>query len=193
MRDTVQPIPGESFLVTLLSISSKTWVLCFSASPRTGLICDWLFLVFSGVSLETAANFFFLFHFCHISERNACQLWRLKWTFLARTLRWSPPLWGKLVSFIGNSFWWEILCTTPESYNFLYIISFFVSPIYSFSMARNIIVHTQMQCTIREKSILIILFIKEKCRLWREINTSHSISFVLGHVFSIKGQKTSRI
>ena len=51
----------------------------------------------------------------------------------------------------------------------------FVSPIYTFSLAWKFIVYRPIHSTNREK-YLTILFIKEKCQLWPEMNTSPSIS-----------------
>ena len=57
MRDSVRLNFWESLLVTFSSVSSETWVMYSSAIPGISVFCDWLFLVFSGVSPETAANF----------------------------------------------------------------------------------------------------------------------------------------
>ena len=57
MHDSVRLNFCESFLVTLPSISSETWVMYSPAISGLSVFCDWLFLVFSGVPLETAANF----------------------------------------------------------------------------------------------------------------------------------------
>ena len=56
MPNAVQLKSWWSFLLILLSVSSETWVMYFSAIPGLSVFYDWLFLVFSGVSLETAAN-----------------------------------------------------------------------------------------------------------------------------------------
>ena len=48
---------GQFF--SLPSISSATWVMYSSAIPELNAFCDWSFLVFSCVPLETAANFLF--------------------------------------------------------------------------------------------------------------------------------------
>ena len=45
------------FLMTLPSFSSETCVMYSSAIPGTDMLCDWLFLGFSCVSLETTAVF----------------------------------------------------------------------------------------------------------------------------------------
>ena len=57
MRDFVRLNSWDSFLVTLPLISSETCVMYSSVIPGTTVICDWLFLVCSCVSLETTANF----------------------------------------------------------------------------------------------------------------------------------------
>ena len=52
--------------MTLSLISSETWVMYSSAIPGLSVLCDWLFFVFSGVSLEAAANFFLFPNFAVI-------------------------------------------------------------------------------------------------------------------------------
>ena len=49
-----------------------------SAIPGLSVFCDWLFLVFSGVSLESAANFLLLLNVAMNLIEKLCQLWRLK-------------------------------------------------------------------------------------------------------------------
>ena len=67
------------FLVTLLSIFSETWVKYSSAISELSVFCDWLFLVFSGVSLETTANFLLFLNVAMILRKKLCHLWRLNW------------------------------------------------------------------------------------------------------------------
>ena len=55
--DYVRLNSWESFSVTLSSNFPETWVMHSSAIPGLSVFWDWLFLVFSGVSFETAANF----------------------------------------------------------------------------------------------------------------------------------------
>ena len=58
MRDIVLLNSWDSFLVTLLSISSETWVIYSSLILGTDVFRDWPFLRFSScVSLVMAANF----------------------------------------------------------------------------------------------------------------------------------------
>ena len=57
IRDSVRLKFFESFLLTLPSISSETWEMYSWANSGSSVFCDWLSLAFSGVSLETAANF----------------------------------------------------------------------------------------------------------------------------------------
>ena len=59
MRDSVWQNTSGSFLVTLNSTSSETRVMYSSAITGLTVFCDWLFLLFSGISLETSANFLF--------------------------------------------------------------------------------------------------------------------------------------
>ena len=77
--------------------------------------------------------------------------------------------------------------TVPKATK-LYNNSTFVSAIYTFSLAGNIIVYTPNQSTIREKYFNQIIC-KGKCQLWREINTSPSIYSFIDRVFSIFRRK----
>ena len=45
------------------------------------VFCDWLILVFSGVSLETAASFLLFLNVAMIVSERFCQCWRLSWSF----------------------------------------------------------------------------------------------------------------
>ena len=49
----------------------------FSANPGLSVFCDWLFLVFSGVSLEAAANFHLFLNVAKILREKCviCQDW----------------------------------------------------------------------------------------------------------------------
>ena len=81
MRDSVRLNSLENFLVTLPSISSETWEMYSWAIPGSSVFCDWLFLVISGVSLETAANFLLFHNVSMILKENLYQFWRLNWFF----------------------------------------------------------------------------------------------------------------
>ena len=81
MRDSVQLNSLESFLVTLPSISSETREIYSWAIPESSVFCDWLFLVFSGVSLETAASFLLFLNLAIFLSEKLCQLWRMNWFF----------------------------------------------------------------------------------------------------------------
>ena len=74
-------------------------------------------------------------------------------------------------------------------YNNTIIISTFASPIYTFSLAGNIIVYTPSQGTNLEKYFNQINYEDEKRWLWEEINTFHSIPFLIDCAFSIIRQK----
>ena len=84
-RDFVLLNSFESFLVTLPSISSEIWQMHSWAISGSSVFCDWLFLVFSGVSLETAAKFFLFLRVTMILREKFCQQWRLNWSFLLLT------------------------------------------------------------------------------------------------------------
>ena len=79
MCDSVRLNSLESFSVNLPSISSETWAMYSSAIPGSSVFCDWLFLVFSGVSIETACNFLLFLNVAMILREKLCQLWRLNW------------------------------------------------------------------------------------------------------------------
>ena len=68
IRDSNWLNSWDSFLVTLPSISSDTWVMYSSVIPGTNVFGAWLFLAFSWVSLETAANYRFFVSVAIISE-----------------------------------------------------------------------------------------------------------------------------
>ena len=72
----------ERFLVTLPLTSSETWGMYSWAISRSSVFSDWLFLVFPGVSPETAAKFLLFVKFAMILRQKFCQLWRLNWSFL---------------------------------------------------------------------------------------------------------------
>ena len=96
IRDSVRLNSFESFLVTLPSISSETWEMYSCASSGSSVFCDWLFLVFSRVFLETAAKILLIVRVAMILRAKSCQLWRLNWSCIFYNksvgLFW---LWGK--------------------------------------------------------------------------------------------------
>ena len=57
IRDSILLNSWDNFLVTLPSIFPETCVIFSSVIPETDVLCDWLFLGHSCVSLDTAANF----------------------------------------------------------------------------------------------------------------------------------------
>ena len=81
IREPVRLNSFENFLVTRSSISSEIWEMYSWAISGSSVFCERLFLVFSGVSLETAANFFFFLKVAIVPRENFCQLWRLNWKF----------------------------------------------------------------------------------------------------------------
>ena len=95
MRDSVRLHSWESFSVTLPSISSESWVMYSSAIPGLSVFCDWLFLLFSAVSLETAANFLLVLNVVMIWGKTSvsCNDWN---DFYFITKRQSPLLWGRM-------------------------------------------------------------------------------------------------
>ena len=74
MRDSVRLNSLESFLMTIPSISSETWEMYSSAIPGSSVFFHWLFLVFFGVSLGTAANFVVLLNVAKSLKEKLCRL-----------------------------------------------------------------------------------------------------------------------
>ena len=68
----------------------------FSAIPELSVFYDWLFLVFSGFSLGTAANFLLLPNVAKILKEYIvdCESWM---DFFSWANLWSPLLWGKKI------------------------------------------------------------------------------------------------
>ena len=98
LRDSVRLNYLENFLMTLPSLSSETWEMYSGAIPGSSVFCDWLFLVLSGVSLETAANFFLFLSVAMILREKLCQLWRQNWFFNLYQKWQSLLIWGEMVS-----------------------------------------------------------------------------------------------
>ena len=74
-------------------------------------------------------------------------------------------------------------------YNNQFKYSTFISPVFFFSLAGNIIVYRPSQGTNREKYFYHINYKDKRCRFWWEINTFPSISSLIGCVFSIFPRK----
>ena len=80
MRDSVLLNSWDSFLLTLPSISSETYVIYSSLILGTDVFRDWPFLGFSSCSsLVTAANFRLFLNVAIFWRENATQLWRLNY------------------------------------------------------------------------------------------------------------------
>ena len=133
-----------------------------SAIPGLSVFCDWLFLAFSGVSLETAANFLLFVKVVMILMEKPCQLWKLKWILFCNKN-------VSLFYFEGKRFQKKQIIndvefsTIPKGYNFILknnknINSSFVSPIYTFSMTVNITVYIPLQSTNRKKYFNHIIY-----------------------------------
>ena len=73
-----------------------------SAIPGLSVFCDWLFPVFSGVSLETATNFLLFLNVAMILREKLCQFWRLNW-FLSITNMSISSIMKEKVSIEANS------------------------------------------------------------------------------------------
>ena len=77
IRDSVRLNSFESFLITLPSISSETCETYSWAISGSSVFCNWPFLAFSAVFLETAANFLLILKVAMILRKKFCQRWRL--------------------------------------------------------------------------------------------------------------------
>ena len=88
MRDSVLLNSFESFLITLPPISLETREIYSGSLPESSVFCDWLLLVFSGVSLETAASFLLFLKVTMILREKFCQQWTLNWTFYTYIQQW---------------------------------------------------------------------------------------------------------
>ena len=83
MRDSVLLSSWDSFLETLLSISSETCVLYFWLIPGTDVFRDWPFLGFlSRISLVTAANFRFFLNVAIFSKARCYALMKTELVFI---------------------------------------------------------------------------------------------------------------
>ena len=158
MRDSVRLNSLENFLMNLPSISSKTWEMYSWAIPGSSMFCDLLFLVFSGVFLETAANFFLFFKVAMILREKFCQLWRLNWSFNSITK-------ANISFYYEGNFQskqtvnvFRKINTVPKATKLFNNIGTFVCPIYTFSLAGNITVYTPIQGTNRKKYFNYIIY-----------------------------------
>ena len=72
IRDSVLLNCFESFLVTLLSISSETWKKHSWAISGSIVFRDWVLLILSGASLETAASFRLFLNVAMLLKKKFC-------------------------------------------------------------------------------------------------------------------------
>ena len=122
IRDSVLLNSFESFLVNLPSISSETWEMYSWAISGSSVFWEWLFLVFSGVTLETAASFLLFLKVAMILREKFCQWWRLNWRFLFCNPNWLSPLIMREKSLNKYKQSMILKGTTSEGYN-IYIIT----------------------------------------------------------------------
>ena len=71
MREFFLLNSSDSFLVSPFAISSEVCVMYSSVISATNVFCDWLFLVISCVSLETAANSRLFLNVAILSKRKS--------------------------------------------------------------------------------------------------------------------------
>ena len=145
MRDSVLLNYWDSFLLTLPSISSETCVIYSSLILGTDVFHDWPFLGCSScVSLVTAGcQLSFLSQRCHSWRQNATQLWRLKYFVFVNQVE----IITKMLLFKINNWSQSVQSTDNQSDIMVSTLSTFVSPIYTFSLAGNIIVYTPSKGT----------------------------------------------
>ena len=153
MRDSVRLNSFESFLVTL---SSETWEMYSWASSGSSVLCDWLFLLFLGASLETAANFLLILKVAMILREKFCQLWRLKWFFYSITKANISSYYDGNVSTRANIdftkwVWYQRL----QNYIIIIVLSFLLFILFPW---RETIVYTPIQGTNREKYFNYLIY-----------------------------------
>ena len=161
-----------------------------SVIPGTNVFCNWLFLALSWVSLESAANFR-LFHRIAktLEKRKAQQLLGLNWFSILEMNSWQ----NKIFLFQErNRFQRQLTEIQRVKYGFnitnFYSISTFVSPIYTSSLGQTWMFLRQVKEQLG-KSNLIILFTKEKCRLWWEKHPSIHFSLHRLRFFHLSTEK----
>ena len=150
MRDSVLLNSWDSFLVTLPSTSSETCVIYSSLILGTDVLRDWPFLGCSScVSLVTAASF---------------RLFLNVVIFLK----------GKCYAVMKT----ELLITITDNQSDIKYLSlpyFHFSYLYTFNGGEHNCLHAKSRYKVGKRTLTIIIT-KEKCQLWREINTFPSIS-----------------
>ena len=156
VHDSVRLVFWDSFLVTLPSISSDIRVMYFSVIPETNVFCDWLFLAFFCVSLDTAANFLLSLSVSKMRKReklNSFEHWiRIFWITVKVSSEMQSPF-SECKSFNQyqqvllrqNSFY------VTKIYNLHKNKNSFVSFIWTFSLAGNKSVYKLILGTKREK------------------------------------------
>ena len=167
MRDSVRLNSFKSFLVTLSSTSSETWEMYSWAISGSSVFCYWLFLVLSGVCLETAADFLLFLKVAMILREISvsCEDWII-FQFVTK-VSISSIMRGK--GFNKD----KQLMISQNDYNTkklkLYIIKIVLSFLLfiHFPWRETKLFTSQFKLKIG-KSTFIILSIKEKCRHWRE-------------------------
>ena len=135
--------------------------------PASSVFCDWFFLVFSGVSLETAPNYLLFFDVAMIRREKLCQLWRLNSFFYFVTkVSISSITRGKGFNKSKQSLISKNECNTkrPQTFRLMIVLSSLL--FIPFFLGGKKTVCIPIQGTNGE-SILITLFIKRKRQLWR--------------------------
>ena len=116
------------------------------AISGSSVFCDLLSVVFSGVSLESIANFPLFLKVAMILMEKFCQFWRLNWSFSFVTkVSISSIAREKRVQQRETVYDFEQWVQFQKAANFYNINSNFLSPIYTFSLAGNMIFYTPNQ------------------------------------------------
>ena len=155
IRDSVRLNSFESFFSDPSFNFFRNLGIDFWAISGSIVFRDWVFLVFSGVSLETAANFLLFLNVAMLLSEKLCQLWRVNWSFLFLTkllisfylgvdLRANNLKEDKTVNDLYKRY------NTRGLSNYIKKI-IIVSPIFTFSLAESINVYAPNQGTNREK------------------------------------------
>ena len=150
IRDSVLLNSLESFLVTLPSISSETWEMYSWALSGSIVFRDWVILVFSGVSLETAAKFLLFLKFAMTLREKLCRQWRLNWSFYFIQQWYSLPIMREKGFKKMQTVWYQVQYNT-QRLQFIKKQKYFHFSYIYLSLAGNIIVYTPNQGTNRKK------------------------------------------
>ena len=156
IRDSVLLNSFQSFLVILPPISSETWEMWSWVASGSSVFCTLLFLVLSGVSMETAASFLLFRKVAMRLRVKFYQRWRLNLCFYLYNSKNLLLLWGK--RFQSKM---QALCYSVQNLKAAILYNkklYFCFSYLHLSLAGNIIVYTLNQGTNREKYFNHIIY-----------------------------------